>query len=139
MDFTPIETQEQFDAAIKSRLSRERDKVRAEFADYEELKKRAEKAEKLQAKLDGIEIERKEAERKAEIDRIRAKVSEETGVPADLIAGEDEESMSAFAKAVGDYAKPTAPNVGNAGSFDTGASGRSDMSQFVSQLLGDNQ
>ena len=35
MDFEPIETQEQFDAAIKSRLAREREKARAEFADYE--------------------------------------------------------------------------------------------------------
>ena len=51
MDFEPIETQEQFDAAIKSRLAREREKARAEFADYEELKARAERAEELQKQL----------------------------------------------------------------------------------------
>lgn len=139
MDFEPIETQEQFDAAIKSRLNREREKVRGEFSDYEDLRKRAERADKLQAELDGIKAEEKERERKAEVERIRAKVSEETGVPADLIAGDDEESMSAFAKAVGEYARPSAPVTGSAGSFASNASDRSDMSKFVSQLLGDNQ
>ena len=34
MDFEPIETQEQFDAAIKSRLAREREKARAELDGY---------------------------------------------------------------------------------------------------------
>ena len=139
MEFEPIETQEQFDAAIKSRLNREREKVRAEFSDYEDLRKRAERADKLKEELDGIKAEERERERRAEVERIRAKVSEETGVPADLIAGDDEESMSAFAKAVGEYARPSAPVSSTAGSFATNASDRSDMSQFVSQLLGDSQ
>ncbi|MDO4596585.1 MAG: hypothetical protein Q4B30_06450 [Coriobacteriaceae bacterium] len=59
MDFEPIETQEQFDAAIKSRQAREREKARAEFADYEELKARAERADELQKQLDAAAAEKR--------------------------------------------------------------------------------
>lgn len=139
MSFEPIETQEQFDAAVKSRLAREREKVRAEFADYEDLKASAERADELQRQLDAAAAEKAERERSEEVARIRAKVSEETGVPAELIAGEDEESMAAFAKGVSDFARPSAPVVGSSGSFAKDASERSDMSAFVSQLLGDSE
>ena len=139
MDFEPIETQEQFDAAIKSRLAREREKARAEFADYEELKARAERAEELQEQLDAAAAERAERERAEEVERLRAKVSEETGVPASLIAGEDEESMAAFAKGVADFARPSAPVVSSSGAFAQKASERSEMSEFVSKLLGDSE
>lgn len=37
---------------------------------------------------------------KAELDAARAKVARETGVPAELIAGDDEDSMREFAEAV---------------------------------------
>ncbi len=137
MSFEPIETQEQFDAAVKSRLAREREKVRAEFADYEDVKARAERADELQSQLDAAAAEKAERERSEEVARIRAKVSEETGVPAELIVGDDEESMAAFAKGVSDFARPSAPVLGSSGSFAKDASERSDMSAFVSQLLGD--
>lgn len=139
MSFEPIETQEQFDAAVKSRLNREREKVRAEFADYEDVKARAERADELQRQLDAAAAEKAERERSEEVARIRAKVSEETGVPAELIVGDDEESMAAFAKGVSDFARPSAPVLGSSGSFAKDASERSDMSAFVSQLLGDSE
>ena len=34
MAFEPIESQEQLDAVLKIRLEREREKVKAEYADY---------------------------------------------------------------------------------------------------------
>ena len=40
MEFTPITTQEAFDAAIKDRLARERETVTKKFADYDDLKNR---------------------------------------------------------------------------------------------------
>lgn len=78
-EFEPITSQEQLDGILKGRLAREREKATAKFADYDELKAKA-------AKFD-------------EADRVRdlkAKVSKATGVPADLISGADEESMTAF-------------------------------------------
>lgn len=38
MEFTPITTQEEFDAAIKARLARERETVTKQFADYDSMK-----------------------------------------------------------------------------------------------------
>ena len=45
---------------------------------------------------------------KAERDAARAKVAKDTGVPAELISGDDEESMRAFAEAVAKWGKPPA-------------------------------
>lgn len=46
MAFEPINTQEEFDAAIADRLSRAKEAVRKEYADYEQLKEQAAAHEK---------------------------------------------------------------------------------------------
>ena len=38
----PVTTQEQLDKIVKDRLEREREKVRSEFSDYDDLKAKAE-------------------------------------------------------------------------------------------------
>ena len=56
-EFTPIETQEQFDKMIANRLERAENKIRAEYADYEAIKATNEKLttdfEALKAENDG--------------------------------------------------------------------------------------
>lgn len=144
-EFKVIESQEAFDAAIKERLERER----AKFKDYEEVKRKAAEFDKAEeAKLSELqkanaEIERLKADAKKRdaADAKRAakeKVSKETGVPFDLIAGEDEESMAAFANAVKAYAKkPSAPKVPDGGKFADGAkAAKSDNARFVAELFG---
>lgn len=105
-------TQAEMDAIIGERLSRER----AKYADYDDLKAKAtkfdaaeeaskselqkatEKAQALQAKLESME--------KADnLRKIRENVSTSTGVPANLLSGEDEESCTAQAKAILEFAK----------------------------------
>ena len=100
-------TQEQVDAIVADRLKRER----AKYADYDDLKTKAtkydeaeeaskselqkatEKAEALQKRLDEME--------KAETVRnVRSKVSTETGVPINLLYGEDEETCNAQAQSI---------------------------------------
>lgn len=49
MDFTPITTQEEFDAAIKSRLARERETITKQFADYEDVKTQLQKLTEAKA------------------------------------------------------------------------------------------
>lgn len=127
MSFTPIETQEAFDAAIRDRIARER----AKFADYDELKAKAERFDEAEearksdleraneriAELEGAARDREEADR---LSALRSKVSSETGVPADLISGTDEDSMRESAAAIAAFAKatvPAAPNLGEAGRF----------------------
>ena len=100
-------TQEQVDAIVADRLKRER----AKYADYDDLKTKAtkydeaeeaskselqkatEKAEALQKRLDEME--------KAETVRnVRSKVSTETGVPINLLYGEDVETCNAQAQSI---------------------------------------
>lgn len=96
-EFTPITTQEQFDQAIKGRIERAQAKAAERFADYDELKAKADeydraqeaskrelqkaqdKAAKAEAALKAMKDER---ERAAAV----AKAAEENGVDAALLA-----------------------------------------------------
>lgn len=93
MPFEPIATQEEFDERVKARLRRERERVMSEYSDYEDIKAAAADSAK---KLDEQGRRIKELE----------EVSKETGVPAELIVGDDEESMTAFARSVVGLMKP---------------------------------
>lgn len=106
-------TQAEMNAIIRDRLDRERGK----FADYEELKQKAaqfdaaqeagktelqkatERADQLQSQLDAYVKSEK-------LRTIRESVAKETGVPASLLFGEDEETCKAQAKTILEYAKP---------------------------------
>lgn len=100
-------TQAELDAAIESRLTRER----AKFADYETLKAKAEKFDKAEeaAKSELQKAQDQAAAYKAQLDAktrelaaaaARSKVSSETGVPANLLTGETEEACKAQAEAL---------------------------------------
>lgn len=116
MAFEPIEGQEQLDAVLKTRLAREREKIKAEYADYDELaekakaydeaqeaqKSEAQKAQERIAQLEGDIKKRDEADKVREL---RKKVAKETGIPEDLIQGADEESMKAYAAQIAEFAK----------------------------------
>lgn len=106
-------TQSEMDAIIGERLRREH----AKYADYEEIKAKAAKfdaeeeanktelqkatdrANALQAKLDAMT-------KADEIRKIREKVAADTGVPASILSGDDEESCKAQAEAILKFAKP---------------------------------
>lgn len=66
-----------------------------------ELEKAREQAASYKRQVDELNA-------KAERDAARAKVAKDTGVPAELISGDDEESMRAFAEAVAKWGKPPA-------------------------------
>jgi len=108
--FTPIQTQEEFDNALKDRLARERETVRKQYADYGELKTLNETLTKEKA---GFEEERKkageelaalqkkltEAENRAkqlEKDGLRTDIAIEKGLPLELrsrLTGETKEDI----------------------------------------------
>lgn len=122
-EYTPPATQEELDAIVGARLKRERDK----YADYDDLKAAAAKAaeaeaaherelEEARGEVERLKREAAERDEAAKAADTRARVAREAGVPAELVAGEDEESMRAFAEAVAAFAKrPAAPVVPEAG------------------------
>lgn len=69
-EFTPIATQEEFDALIKDRIERAKESTRKEFADYEALKTTVTAKENEIAKL-----KEKAAANKAQLDDLAAKLS----------------------------------------------------------------
>lgn len=61
-EFKAVETQEEFDNMVKDRIERAKNAVRSEFADYEELRKKAAGFDEKQA-----EFKKKTAEKDASI------------------------------------------------------------------------
>ena len=121
-EFKPITTQEEFDAAIKERLSREK----AKYSDYEQLKSRVteletenvglkstiettnqskadtdKQLEELQSKIAGYETA-----------SLRTRVALQYGLPYDLadrLQGTDEDSFKADAERLAGFIKRTQP------------------------------
>ena len=110
MEFTPITTQEAFDAAIKDRLARERETVTKKFADYDDLKNRvanyeqqiadlqragkesADASAALQKQVDTLAAQNK----RDETDSVKTRIALELGLPyamAARLTGEDEAAI----------------------------------------------
>ena len=139
-------SQADIDRIVGERLYEEKKK----YGDYDELKAKAaqcdefqeknktelekanEKAEKLQKELEGLK-------KQGEIAEIRAKVSKDTGVPAECLSGNDEESCKAQAEGILKFAKPSGypgakrdtPNHTNSSSSNNDA-----MREFAHQFFG---
>ena len=76
-EFKPIETQEDFDKAIKSRIERAEKAVREQFSDYEQVKESASKADEKIKELTA-ELEKKQVTidgNKAIVDELNAKIA----------------------------------------------------------------
>lgn len=102
-DFNPINSQEEFDAIIKSRLERERETVRKEFVDYEQIKSdlatKTKEAEELTGKITGFETQIKELQTKltaTETSSAKMRIAGEVGLPfsfCDRLKGTNEEEI----------------------------------------------
>lgn len=118
-------TQEEVNGIVNDRLARERKKYEgidlealkskaAKFDKLEEeskteLQKATERAEKLQAELDGIK-------KANEVKSIREKVAEEMAIPVSLLTADTEEECREQASAINAFAKPSAyPQVRDGG------------------------
>lgn len=119
-EFKPITTQEEFDAAIKERLSREK----AKYSDYDQLKSLVEDLKKENVDLKSTI----EADRQSKVDAdkqledmqkqiagyetasLRTRIALQHGLPYDLadrLQGTDEESFKADAERLASFVKPT--------------------------------
>lgn len=124
-EFKPITTQEEFDAAIKERLSREK----AKYSDYDQLKSRVTELEKenvgLKSTIEATNQSKADADKQLEdlqkqisnyeTASLRTRVALQHGLPYDLadrLQGTDEESFKADAERLAGYmkrAQPVAP------------------------------
>ena len=123
MAFTPINTQEEFDAAISERIKREREKYEKQYSDYESLKGKASQADSLQKQLEqanaqllktqidlgaakdqlGSVAELTARAAAAEKKNLQYKIAADVGIPLELagrLNGEDEAAMRADAESI---------------------------------------
>lgn len=118
-EFKPITTQEEFDAAIKARLSREREK----YADYDQIKSLVEDLKKenvdLKSTIEATNQSKADADKQLEemqnqiagyeTASLRTRVALQHGLPYDLadrLQGNDEESLKADAERLAGFMKP---------------------------------
>ena len=121
-EFKPITTQEEFDAAIKERLSREK----AKYSDYDQLKSRVTELETenvdLKSTIEATNQSKADADKQLEemqnqisnyeTASLRTRVALQYGLPYDLadrLQGIDEESFKADAERLAGYIKKSQP------------------------------
>lgn len=113
-------TQDEVNTIIADRLNRER----AKYADYEDLKVKASQYDAAQQQLDQLTHANT-------LRDLRAKVSAETGVPADLLNGDTEEICHAQAAAILKFANPGSYPVVKDGGELTRQNSASTSQQFA--------
>lgn len=142
-EFTPIETQEQFDKMIASRLERAENKIRAEYSDYEAIKEANAKLtadfEALKAENDGSKATIAELNKKIsglETSQLRTRIGLEHNIPLEMIsrlAGTTEEEIKADAEAM---AKFVTSNIHTAPLFNNDPSGDTEKAAYKNLLGG---
>lgn len=123
--FAPITSQEDLDKLLGKRLERER----AKFADYEDAKKKAAEYDKL-AEAQKTELQKaneraEAAERRAtENERValRTRVAAETGIPVEVLHGDDEDTIRAAATRVLEWRQSNTPPKPPAPKLKSGSS-----------------
>ena len=130
-EFKPINTQEEFDAAIKDRLERERGK----FSDYETLKTQV---GTLTTERDTAVQQLSDANAKIktyETNSVKMRIAQEKGLPAEMalrLTGETEEDIAKDADSMVQIFKAT---KGAAPLFDNSASVGDNNDAALKQML----
>ena len=99
-------TQAEMNSIIADRLARER----AKYADYDDLKAKADQFDTTKAQLDALTTANAQRD-------MRARVAAATGVPVELLTGDTEEACTAQAQAALKFAKPGYPVVRDGGAI----------------------
>lgn len=147
-DFTPITTQDDFNARITERLNREKAKFERElekFADYDALKQKAESTDSAVAAArdeerakfadyDDLKQKVTDFEQASTIAALRSEVATATGVPVEALVGSTKEELEAHAAVLKPLINtgPVVPNPGNT----PGEAKPSDELAFVRGLFG---
>lgn len=89
-------SQDDVNRIVQERLQREREK----YADYDDLKTAAERAQELEDQTQELTAKVAEFESKEQHQQIVTEVAESTGVPAGVLKGDTKEELEAHAEAL---------------------------------------
>lgn len=122
-EWAPPTSQAEFDRIIGERLSRQK----AQFAGFDEFKAKAAKLDEIeqanQTEIERVTSQARQAEERAATaarELLRYKVAAEKGVPADLLSGDDEESIAAHADQLLAFRGAVANEPPSVPAFDNG-------------------
>ena len=115
-------TQAEVNKIVEERLLRDRQK----FGDYEALKAKAAKFDEMEEaakselqkateRASTLQQELESLKKEGELRIMRERIAKESGVPATLLTSDTEEGCKAQAKELIEFAKPSYPNVRDAG------------------------
>lgn len=137
--YTPPATQADLDRIVENRLQRER----AKYADYEQYKADSAKLgtvvaerDELKNQLDTANKELGTLRGEKQVREWAQEVSQETGVPADVIRGNTKEEMLAHAQSLEKYVNVSAPVVGSDGKSPNSSAATSTRDMFAQALEG---
>lgn len=133
-------TQADVDKIVGDRLQRERSK----YSDYEDLKAKADKydelaesekteLQKMTEKAESLQQELDSLKKSEAVREIRNKVASETGIPANLLTGDNEDACREQAEAIKAFAKPSYPAIKDDGEVQN-IKGQSTREQFAEWL-----
>ena len=127
-------SQEELDRIIQKRLERERSR----YADYDDVKARAERAAELESVAEDLRKRVEAFESREARSVLVRKVADDNGVDPELLAemrGDSEEELTAQAKRLAERLKPVAPVIpGQAKSPENAP--RDESHEFMKRLLG---
>ena len=127
-------SQEELDRIIQKRLERERSR----YADYDDVKARAERAAELESVAEDLRKRVEAFESKEARSALVRKVAVDNGVDHELLSemrGDSEEELTAQAKRLAERLKPVAPVIpGQAKSPENAP--RDESHEFMKRLLG---
>lgn len=139
-------TQDEVNAIVGKRLAEEKSK----FSDYEDLKAKASKFDELEEankselqkateRANNLEAELQGMKKAEEIRQTREKIATETGIPSNLLTGNTEEECKAQAEAIKNYASasPSYPKVKDGGEAPKTSSGnaKADFAEYMSSVF----
>ena len=115
-------TQDEVNQIVGERIAREREKyegfdeIKAKAAEFDKLEE-ANKSElqKASEKVASLEAQIAQMSKANEVRAIRDKVSQESGIPTNLLTAETEEECKAQAEAIKAFANPKYPEVRDGG------------------------
>ena len=113
-------TQEEVDKIVKSRILKEKEKFESKKKDIQESSNSNEDYKTIVEEKNRLQTELNKLKKKNQVKEMKNAISKETGVPANLLYGEDEDTCRAQAEEILEFAKPNSyPKVKDAGETRT--------------------
>lgn len=113
-------TQEEVDKIVKSRILKEKAKFESKKKDIQESSNSNEDYKTIIEEKNKLQTELNQLKKDNQVKEMKSAISKETGIPANLLYGEDEDTCRAQAEEILKFAKPNSyPKVKDAGETRT--------------------